>query len=89
MRIAHLEGLHTRLPEDQLGSDTVHRCRNLWWTLYIMDRHFSASLGIPASTSNANITALVAPPVIDLQDDTILGLQVKLRHFISEILSCG
>lgn len=47
IRIAQLEGLHTQLPEEALGSDTVARCRKLWWTLYIMDRHFSCSLGVP------------------------------------------
>ncbi|GLA71007.1 hypothetical protein AtubIFM55763_001287 [Aspergillus tubingensis] len=33
IRIAQLEGLHTELPEQELGAAAVDRCRNLWWTL--------------------------------------------------------
>ncbi|KAF4457430.1 hypothetical protein F53441_647 [Fusarium austroafricanum] len=33
IRIAQLEGLHTQLPDNELGSETVTSCRDLWWTL--------------------------------------------------------
>ncbi|PYH76783.1 hypothetical protein BO82DRAFT_436379 [Aspergillus uvarum CBS 121591] len=33
IRIAKYEGLHTQLSEEQLESETVARCRGLWWTL--------------------------------------------------------
>ncbi|KIL87955.1 hypothetical protein FAVG1_08837 [Fusarium avenaceum] len=32
IRIAQLEGLHTQLPDSELGSETVTSCRDLWWT---------------------------------------------------------
>ncbi|BCR89890.1 Zn(II)2Cys6 transcription factor [Aspergillus chevalieri] len=83
IRIAQLGGLHTQLPEQELGSRTLTRCRNLWWTLYIMDRHFSSSVGIPMTTHDCDITTLVDPS----QQDTALNLQVKLSQMLSTILA--
>ncbi|KAG7049875.1 Zn(II)2Cys6 transcription factor [Colletotrichum scovillei] len=87
IRIAQLEGLHTQLPEDALGTQTVARCRNLWWTLYIMDRHFSCSVGVPMNTQDADITTVLDPPSICSQRDATLGLQVKLSRLLSSIIT--
>ncbi|UNI17497.1 hypothetical protein JDV02_003837 [Purpureocillium takamizusanense] len=86
IRIAQLEGLHTQLPEDELGVDIVMRCRNLWWTLYVMDRHFSSSLGLPMSTQDSDITALVNTPGTSSQQGSLLGLQVRLSRLLSFII---
>ncbi|KAK1718728.1 fungal-specific transcription factor domain-containing protein [Colletotrichum acutatum] len=87
IRIAQLEGLHTQLPEDALGTQAVARCRNLWWTLYIMDRHFSCSVGVPMNTQDADITTMLDPPSICSQRDATLGLQVKLSRLLSSIIT--
>ncbi|KXH40273.1 hypothetical protein CSIM01_06450 [Colletotrichum simmondsii] len=87
IRIAQLEGLHTQLPEDALGTQAVARCRNLWWTLYIMDRHFSCSVGVPMNTQDADITTVLDPPSICSQRDATLGLQVKLSRLLSSIIT--
>jgi proline utilization trans-activator len=83
-----MDGLHTELPEDELGAVTVTRCRNLWWTLYVMDRHFSSSLGVPMTTQDSDITTLVDPPTACSQQDATLSLQVGLSHLLSFILTC-
>ncbi|KAH0591670.1 hypothetical protein MHUMG1_10580 [Metarhizium humberi] len=62
IRIAQMEGLHTQLPQEELGAEKVTHCRDLWWTLYIMDRHFSSSLGLPMSVQDGDITTPVNPP---------------------------
>ncbi|RAH71354.1 Zn(II)2Cys6 transcription factor [Aspergillus aculeatinus CBS 121060] len=87
IRIAQLEGLHTQLPEEEIGLQTVERCRNLWWTLYIMDRHFSCSLGIPMLTRDSDITTVLDSPSACSQRDTTLCLQVRLSHLLSFILT--
>ncbi|KAK1676008.1 hypothetical protein BDP55DRAFT_693686 [Colletotrichum godetiae] len=87
IRIAQLEGLHTQLPEDALGTQAVSRCRNLWWTLYIMDRHFSCSVGVPMNTQDADITTVLDPPSICSPRDATLGLQVKLSRLLSSIIT--
>lgn len=87
MRIAQLEGMHTRLPEEELGLDTVVRCRNLWWNLYNLDRHISISLGLPVSIADSDITAFTNIPCDVYREDATLGLQAKLSHLLSTILS--
>lgn len=87
IRIAQMEGLHTQLPEDELGAGTLTRCRNLWWTLYIMDRHISSSLGLPMTTPDSDITTVIDPPSTCLQRDAILSLNVRLSHLLSFILT--
>ncbi|KAG5657394.1 hypothetical protein KAF25_005958 [Fusarium avenaceum] len=87
IRIAQLEGLHTQLPDSELGSETVTSCRDLWWTLYIMDRHFSSSLGLPMSVQDSDITTPVNPPNVGSQGDSLRSLQVNLSHLLSVILT--
>lgn len=87
IRIAQLEGLHTPLPEKELGALMVKRCRNLWWTLYIMDRQFSTSLGLPMSIQDSGITTHLSVPGENSQEDTAVVLQVKLSQLLSHILS--
>lgn len=87
IRIAQLEGLHTQLPERELGMETIRDCRDLWWTLYIMDRHFSCSLGLPMSVMDSDITTPVHPPNLGSVADSARSLQVNLSHILSVILT--
>lgn len=87
IRIAQMEGLHTQLPEEELGAEKVTYCQDLWWTLYIMDRHFSSSLGLPMSVQDSDITTPVNPPNIGSQSDSARSLQVNLSHLMSIIVT--
>ncbi|KAL4907807.1 hypothetical protein BDW74DRAFT_189219 [Aspergillus multicolor] len=89
IRIAQMDGMHTQLPEDELGSETVARCRNLWWTLYVLDRHVSSSVGASMTPEDSDITTLLDPPaaIACSQNDTTLSLSVRLSHLLSYILS--
>lgn len=86
IRIAQFEGLHTQLSEEQLGVKTVSRCRNLWWTLYIMDRHFSCSGGLPMTTQDSDISVSMDPPATLSHRDVALSLQARLSQLLSFIL---
>ncbi|EFY98027.2 Zn(II)2Cys6 transcription factor [Metarhizium robertsii ARSEF 23] len=87
IRIAQMEGLHTQLPQEELGAEKVTHCRDLWWTLYIMDRHFSSSLGLPMSVQDGDITTPVNPPNVGSQSDSARSLQVNLSHLMSIIVT--
>lgn len=88
IRIAQLDGLHTELPGNELGIQTVTRCRNLWWTLYVMDRHVSSSLGLPMTTQDSDITTELNPAGSRSRPDATLSLHVKLSYLFSTILTC-
>jgi proline utilization trans-activator len=85
-----MDGMHTQLPEDELGLETVARCRNLWWTLYVLDRHISSSVGASMTPEDSDITTLLEPLTATAcsQSDTTLSLSVRLSHLLSYILSC-
>ncbi|KAB8263078.1 hypothetical protein BDV32DRAFT_136151 [Aspergillus pseudonomiae] len=87
IQIAQFEGLHTHLPEEQLGAETVSRCRDLWWTLYILDRHFSYSVGLPMMTQDSDISTPIDPPSTCSHRDIVMSLQAKLAHLLSNILN--
>ncbi|KAL4969847.1 uncharacterized protein BDV14DRAFT_195379 [Aspergillus stella-maris] len=87
IRIAQMDGMHTQLPEDELGPEIVARCRNLWWTLYVLDRHISSSVGASMTPQDSDISALLDPPAAGSQSDATLGLSVRLSHLLSYILS--
>ncbi|KAL4799571.1 hypothetical protein BDV19DRAFT_400798 [Aspergillus venezuelensis] len=87
IRIAQMDGMHTQLPEDELGPEIVARCRNLWWTLYVLDRHISSSVGASMTPQDSDISALLDPPTAGSQSDATLGLSVRLSHLLSYILS--
>ena len=89
IRIAQLDGLHTELPEDELGVKTVNRCRNLWWTLYVMDRHISSSLGLPMAIQDSDITTVLNSAREGSRHDATLSLHVKLSYLFTSILSCS
>ncbi|GKZ44513.1 hypothetical protein AbraIFM66951_006717 [Aspergillus brasiliensis] len=87
IRIAQMDGMHTQLPEDELGAETVARSRDLWWTLYILDRHISSSVGASMTLHDSDITTLLDPPGTTTQNNATLGLLVRLSHLLSYILS--
>lgn len=87
IRIAQMDGMHTQLPEDELGAETVARSRDLWWTLYVLDRHISSSVGASMTLQDSDITTLLDPPGTTAQSNATLGLLVRLSHLLSYILS--
>lgn len=78
--------MHTQLPEKDLGAATVARCRNLWWSLYMMDSHFSPSLGLPMSLQDGDITTLINSPTSSPQN-LAFSLQVRLTRMCSFIIA--
>lgn len=78
--------MHTQLPEEVLGAATVARCRNLWWSLYTMDRHFSPSLGLPMTTKDSEITTLISSSSSNPRD-LAFSLQVRITRMRSFIIS--
>lgn len=64
------------------------RCRNLWWTLYVMDRHVSSSLGLPMTAQDNDITTVLNPASAGSRRDATLSLHVKLSYLCSTILTC-
>lgn len=57
MRIAVEQGLHIESHGDNLNYDLAERCRETWWTTFILDRQMSSLLGVPLALSDQDVTA--------------------------------
>lgn len=56
VRMAQSFGLHTDMQVPDIGDSLVHRCRRIWWTVCVLDRRLSASVGAPSALRDEDIT---------------------------------
>lgn len=70
------------------GLDEAHvqRCRNVWWTIYILDRQMSSLLGVPLAIRDGDISASLPTFTGSPQKSLALEVHVKLSGMISQIL---
>lgn len=57
LRLAVEQGLHTDMRSLQLPDNLFERCKETWWTVYILDRQMTSLMGVPMSISEDDITA--------------------------------
>ncbi|OJJ79766.1 putative C6 transcription factor [Aspergillus glaucus CBS 516.65] len=87
MRMALVEGWHRALPVEQLGEKMVERCKNIWWTIYILDSRFSSLIGTPNSVSDEDITAMLWDLRNCSQEAAALTLHVKISQVVTRVLN--
>ncbi|KAI0897658.1 fungal-specific transcription factor domain-containing protein [Annulohypoxylon nitens] len=85
MRVALAYGMHTDMPESQLGEKHVHRCRKIWWTIFILDRHMTSMMGLPQNIRDSEIQCQLPIFPESGQRTTTLDLHIKLARIIAEI----
>ncbi|KAJ4357246.1 uncharacterized protein N0V89_001821 [Didymosphaeria variabile] len=56
MRTAIAFGFHTDMPLHQHSPNIIERCRQIWWTVYILDSHMSALMGVPRTINERDIS---------------------------------
>lgn len=62
------------------------RCREIWWTIYILDSHMAALMGVPQSLSEHDVTAQLPEFAAHTSKSLALGIHVKLARATSSIL---
>lgn len=77
MRIAIEQGMHTDMDSRYLGEDVVQRSREIWWTVYILDRRMSSLLGAPLALADEDITARL--PYFDGSTKKSLALSILIQ----------
>jgi hypothetical protein len=85
MRIALVQGMHTDMPIEPLGRPLVQRCRKIWWTIYILDRHMTSLMGLPQSIQDEDITCQFPDFTASPQRAAALNIQIKLARVHAEI----
>jgi proline utilization trans-activator len=69
-----------------LADPMRERCREIWWTIYILDSHMSALMGVPQSLSEHDVTAQLPEFAAHTSKSLALGIHVKLARATSSIL---
>ncbi|EON62593.1 hypothetical protein W97_01817 [Coniosporium apollinis CBS 100218] len=87
LRIALEEGMHTNMQAQGLDEEYIQRCRNAWWTVYILDRQMSSTMGVPLAIRDEDISAPLPTFSGSPQKGLALELNVKLSRIISQILN--
>lgn len=64
----------------------VERCREVWWTVYILDRHMTSLMGVPMSLSDDEITACLPTFAGQTKKAIALSLHVRLAKAEAVIL---
>lgn len=86
MRLALEQGLHTDMQSQHWSTSVVERCRAIWWTIYVLDRQMTATLGVPVSVSDEDISAPLPLFQGSSRKAKALILQVKLAKANAVIL---
>ncbi|KIV89326.1 hypothetical protein, variant [Exophiala mesophila] len=88
LRMAQSYGLH-KVMQPGVGSEQlIERCRRLWWTVYMLDRRFSSSYGVPAALHDEDITVPV-PTAGEGADEGAIArkLYVKICQLQGRVIS--
>ncbi|KAM0719662.1 hypothetical protein Q7P37_003793 [Cladosporium fusiforme] len=81
-----VEGMHTDMRNRNLADPMRERCREIWWTIYILDSHMSALMGVPQSLAEHDVTAQLPEFSTSSSKSLALGIHVKLARATSSIL---
>lgn len=84
--MAMAQGMHTRMPVEDLGYDTVQRCGKIWWTVYILDREMTSLMGLPQSINDRYVQTQL-PTFSDQAETVSLGMHIKLSQIVAEVNS--
>lgn len=81
-----LHPVHTNMSNRNIADPMRERCREIWWTIYILDSHMAALMGVPQSLSEHDVTAQLPEFAAHTSKSLALGIHVKLARATSSIL---
>ena len=86
LRMAMTFGLHRERPTQDWGPEVTERCHRVWWTVYVLDRTFSSSMGVPIAIQDSDITAPM-PERGGSKGSMSLYIHVKLSNLNSQVVN--
>lgn len=78
--------MHTDIRSRHHSESVTERCREVWWTVYLLDCHQSSLLGVPLQIAEQDISAQLPSFGGLLQKSSALSLHVKLAKLTTMIL---
>jgi proline utilization trans-activator len=87
MRMAITEGLHTDMKNCHHSEAVLERCREIWWTIYVLDCHMSSLIGSPLALAEREISMRLPDFASSTKRSVALAMHVQLASIIA--LSLG
>lgn len=85
VRIALEQGMNTDAGSNNFSQATVERSRETWWTVYVLDRLMSSTLGVPLTLADENISALLPSFAGSTRKSLALSILIKVSQATAEI----
>ena len=86
MRIAVEQGMHTDIKSHYLAEHAAERRREVWWTVYVLDRQMSSLLGVPLAFSDEDISAQLPTFAGSPHKAVALSIHVKISQATAVIM---
>ena len=80
------QGMHTDMRSHHMSESLVERCRETWWTVYVLDHQMTSLMGVPMSLSDDDITAPLPSFASSLARQKALDIHIKLARANATIL---
>ncbi|KAH6989043.1 fungal-specific transcription factor domain-containing protein [Ilyonectria sp. MPI-CAGE-AT-0026] len=87
LRVALSQGYHRDVVSDLDAYTDMTRHRNVWWTLYILDRKFSSLIGAPSSVHDSDISVPLPMYQKSTQKTCALDMHVRLSRLLAKVLN--
>ncbi|KAH7141759.1 hypothetical protein EDB81DRAFT_797575 [Dactylonectria macrodidyma] len=85
LRLCIVEGIHREIVEHTLGDEVAHRCKSLWWAVYVLDRRLSALMGAPTSIRDEDVTTSLPSQTDNGPTAAALTMSIKLSRLLVTI----
>jgi hypothetical protein len=85
-RMAVEQGMHTDMRSRHLSETVLERCREIWWTVYILDRQMTSLMGAPVGLSDDDISQCLPSFSGSPRKSLALNLHAKLAKATAVIL---
>ncbi|KAB8270034.1 fungal-specific transcription factor domain-containing protein [Aspergillus minisclerotigenes] len=86
LRMLLVHGYHTNIPSGTLDERETQRSRNVWWTVFIIERQFTVLMGVPLGINDNEIsTPLPAYPDSPHKSIT-MTMHVKLSQAFGQVM---
>ncbi|KAI5465278.1 hypothetical protein BGZ63DRAFT_500398 [Mariannaea sp. PMI_226] len=79
------QGMHTDMPQHDLGEELVERSRKAWWTAYVLDREMTSLMGLPQSIHDDDVHPTLPSFAGSAHRVSALHMQIRFAQTIAAI----
>ncbi|ETS74126.1 hypothetical protein PFICI_13992 [Pestalotiopsis fici W106-1] len=87
LSLSIIEDLHRDMPPTVMDQESAQRCRNVWWTVYVLDRQLSSMIGAPCSIQDVEITSRLPSEIDGSQRCVIFSINVQLSKMTAQVIN--